>query len=186
MFVIEWHFIHWFWILCVCVCVCVCIYICVCVSINGFYSWITNMVMKIYENDVILLLKLVVVVCWNLYYWYCCSISIYWKKIYKNISNISAFKTSVYWVFNLFTTHCLRWVGWAVSSTPRPYLPQEKTQYPLYRRLVGPQGWSGQAENLAPLGFDPRTVQPVVIVWGDIMKSIWWKHQHCMRKITWL
>jgi len=37
-------------------------------------------------------------------------------------------------------------------------LPPVKTRYPLYRRPV----WTG-AENLAPtLGFDPRTVQPVV------------------------
>jgi len=28
-------------------------------------------------------------------------------------------------------------------------LPPGKTQYPLYRRLSGPQGWTG-GENLAP------------------------------------
>ena len=41
-------------------------------------------------------------------------------------------------------------------------LPPGKTRYPLYRRLGGPQGWSGRgAENLAPPpGFDPRSVQP--------------------------
>jgi len=33
--------------------------------------------------------------------------------------------------------------------------------YPLYRRLSWPEGRSGLAENLAPPGFDPRTVQPV-------------------------
>jgi hypothetical protein len=33
-------------------------------------------------------------------------------------------------------------------------LPLGKTQYPLYRRLVGPQGQSGQvAENLTPTGI---------------------------------
>jgi len=25
-----------------------------------------------------------------------------------------------------------------------------KTQYPFYRKLGGPQGWSGQSENLVP------------------------------------
>jgi hypothetical protein len=42
-------------------------------------------------------------------------------------------------------------------------LPPEKSRYPLYRRLGGPQGRSGQArKNLTPpTGFDPRTVQPV-------------------------
>jgi len=28
--------------------------------------------------------------------------------------------------------------------------PPGKTRYPLYRRLGGPQGWSGWEENLAP------------------------------------
>ena len=41
-------------------------------------------------------------------------------------------------------------------------LPPGKTRYPLYRRLGRPQGWSGRAENLAPPGFNPWTVQPVV------------------------
>ena len=37
-----------------------------------------------------------------------------------------------------------------------------KTRYPLYRRLGGPQGRSGQMRKIAPPpGFDPRTVQPV-------------------------
>jgi hypothetical protein len=41
-------------------------------------------------------------------------------------------------------------------------LPPGKTRYPLYRRLGGPQGQSGQVREISPpLGFDPRTVQPV-------------------------
>ena len=37
-----------------------------------------------------------------------------------------------------------------------------KTRYPLYRRLGGPQSRSGQVRKIPPpLGFDPRTVQPV-------------------------
>ena len=41
-------------------------------------------------------------------------------------------------------------------------LPPGKTRYPLYMRLGGPQGWSGQVQKISsPLGFDPRTVQPV-------------------------
>jgi hypothetical protein len=51
--------------------------------------------------------------------------------------------------------------GWVVSSTPQPHFTPGKTRYPLYRKLGGPQGQSGRAENLAPPGFDPRTVQPV-------------------------
>ena len=47
------------------------------------------------------------------------------------------------------------------AARPGRTLPSGKTQYPLYRRLGGPQGQYGRAENLAPPGFDPRTVQPV-------------------------
>ena len=48
------------------------------------------------------------------------------------------------------------------AARPRHTLPPGKTRYPLYRRLGGPQGRSERAENLAPPGFDPRTVQHVV------------------------
>jgi hypothetical protein len=41
-------------------------------------------------------------------------------------------------------------------------LPPGKTRYPLYRRLGGPQGRSGQVRKISPPpGFDSRTVQPV-------------------------
>ena len=40
-------------------------------------------------------------------------------------------------------------------------LPPEKTRYPLYRRLGGPQGWFGWVQKpSSPPGFDPWTVQP--------------------------
>ena len=39
-------------------------------------------------------------------------------------------------------------------------LPPGKTRYPLYRRLGGSQGRSGQGRKISPAsGFDPRTVQ---------------------------
>ena len=58
--------------------------------------------------------------------------------------------------------------GWVVSSTPRPYFTPGKDPVPIvYRRLGGPQGRSGRAENLAPPGFDPRNVQPVVSRYTD-------------------
>ena len=40
------------------------------------------------------------------------------------------------------------------SSAARPgrTLPPGKSRYPFYRRLVGPQGWSGRAENFVPTG----------------------------------
>ena len=43
-------------------------------------------------------------------------------------------------------------------------LPPEKTRYPLYRRLGGPQDRSGHVPKISPHppppGFDLRTVQP--------------------------
>ena len=48
------------------------------------------------------------------------------------------------------------------ASRPGCSLPPGKTRYPLYRRLGGPQGRSGQARKIShPAGFDLRTVQPV-------------------------
>ena len=41
-------------------------------------------------------------------------------------------------------------------------LPPGKTRYPMYRRLGGPQGPSGEASKISPApGFDSRTVYPV-------------------------
>ena len=51
--------------------------------------------------------------------------------------------------------------GWVVSSTPRHHFTPGKTRYPFYRRLGGPQGLSGRAENLVPTGIRSWTVQPV-------------------------
>ena len=36
------------------------------------------------------------------------------------------------------------------ATRPGCTLPLGKTRYPFYRRLGGPQGWSGRAENLVP------------------------------------
>jgi hypothetical protein len=53
------------------------------------------------------------------------------------------------------------WVGGQCHASAA--LPPGKTQYPLYRRLGGPQGQSGQVQKISlPLEFDPWTVQPVV------------------------
>jgi len=52
--------------------------------------------------------------------------------------------------------------GEGSASSPGRTLPPRKTRYPLYKRLGGPQGRSGQVRKiLPPPGFDPRTVQPV-------------------------
>jgi len=56
------------------------------------------------------------------------------------------------------------------GSTSRPgrYLPPGKTRYPLYKRLGGPQGQSGQVRKISPPPeFGPRTVQPVASRYTD-------------------
>jgi len=52
-------------------------------------------------------------------------------------------------------------MGVGVSPTPRPPLRPGKTRYPLYRRLGGPQGRSGRAENFVRTGIRSQTIQPV-------------------------
>ena len=53
-------------------------------------------------------------------------------------------------------------------SHPGRSLPPGKTRYPLYRRLGGPQGRSGQVRKISPPpGFDPRTFQPVASRYTD-------------------
>ena len=53
------------------------------------------------------------------------------------------------------------------AARPSRTLPPGKTRYPFYKRLGGPQGWSGQAENLVPTGIRSRTVQSVVSRYTD-------------------
>ena len=51
--------------------------------------------------------------------------------------------------------------------TPAALTPG-KTQYPLYRRLGGPQGRSGHVRKISPpTVFDPLTVQPVASRYTD-------------------
>jgi hypothetical protein len=50
---------------------------------------------------------------------------------------------------------------------PAALLPR-KTQYPLCRRLGGPQGRSGRVRKISPpLGFDPWIVQPLASRYTD-------------------
>ena len=49
-------------------------------------------------------------------------------------------------------TSALEGDEWSAAH-PAHLLPPGKTRYPLYRRLGGPRGQSGQAENLAPTGI---------------------------------
>jgi len=52
--------------------------------------------------------------------------------------------------------------GMGVHRHAPAALPPRKTQYPLFRKLGGPQGRFGEVRKILPQpGFDPRTVQPV-------------------------
>ena len=53
-------------------------------------------------------------------------------------------------------------VGEWSAARPGRTLPPGKTRYPFYRKLGGPQGRSGRAENLVPTGIRSRTVQSIV------------------------
>ena len=60
----------------------------------------------------------------------------------------------------LFLDRGTRGGEWS-AARPGRTLPPGKTRYPFYRRLSGPQGRSGQAENLVPTGIRSRTLQPL-------------------------
>jgi hypothetical protein len=67
----------------------------------------------------------------------------------------------------LFLDHCTR-RGEGSASLPGHSLPLGKTRYPLYRRLGGPQGQSGQLRKISsPPGFDPQAVQPIASRYTD-------------------
>ena len=63
-------------------------------------------------------------------------------------------------------TAALEGSEWSAARPDRT-LPPEKTPYPFYRRLGGPQGRSGRSENLVPTGIRSRTVQSVVSRYTD-------------------
>ena len=49
-----------------------------------------------------------------------------------------------------------------VSSTPRPYFTPGKDSIPIVQEVGWTPGPVWTAEKLAPTGFDPGTVQPIV------------------------
>ena len=63
---------------------------------------------------------------------------------------------------------------WSVAR-PSHTLPAGKNRYPFYRRLGGPQGRSGWAENLVASRIWSWTVQPVVSRYTN-----WATHSGCM------
>jgi len=53
------------------------------------------------------------------------------------------------------------------AARPGRTLPPGNNRYQFYRRLDGPQGRSGRAENLVLTGIRFRTVQPLVSRYTD-------------------
>jgi hypothetical protein len=67
---------------------------------------------------------------------------------------------------------------------PAALYPPGKKLYPLYRKLGGPQGRSGQVRKISsPPGFDPRTVQPVASRYTDWATRPG-QHRLCYIKLT--
>jgi len=61
-------------------------------------------------------------------------------------------------------------MGWVVNATPRPLYRRGKYWLPAvqYKRLGGPQGQSGRTCKISPpIGFDPRTLQPLTSRYTD-------------------
>jgi hypothetical protein len=57
--------------------------------------------------------------------------------------------------------------GWVVNSTPQPLFTPGKDPVPIVQEAGWASGPVWTAENLAPPGFDPRTVQPIVSRYTD-------------------
>ena len=63
------------------------------------------------------------------------------------------------------------------AACPSHTSPPGKTRYPFNRRLGGPQGRSGWAENLVPTGIQSRTTQPVVSRYNELATQP--SHSNC-------
>jgi len=63
-------------------------------------------------------------------------------------------------------TEALEGGEWS-AARPGRTLPPGKTRYLFYRRLGGPQGQSGRAEKVVPIGIRSRAVHPLVSRYTD-------------------
>ena len=82
-----------------------------------------------------------------------------------------------------------------VRGQPHAPAPQPpgKTWHPLYRRLGGPQGWSGCTENPVPTGIRSWTIQPIVSSYTNwatrptllVVHSAYLQHSKCVHLYMW-
>ena len=99
------------------------------------------------------------------------------RQIYTNAQKVKVTPWQAYvrtenrcrYSLDLFATLVLRGGGW---SAPCPAtLAPGKMQYPLYRNLDGPQGWSGQTmKNITPTDSIPRFIS-IPMVMHDKIKA---------------
>ena len=66
------------------------------------------------------------------------------------------------------------------AARPGRTLPPGKNRYPFYRRLGGPQGQSGRAENFVPIATRSRTVQPVA---QSLYRLSYRAHMFCLYEL---
>ena len=97
----------------------------------------------------------------------CSSLLIVCKVQALRLCTCRAARRGVEVQFYSFLTTALEGGEGSASRSGRS-LPPGKTRYPLYRRLGGPQGRSGQMRKISSQpGFDPRTFQPVASRYTD-------------------
>ena len=89
-----------------------------------------------------------------------------WKKVNWSLFRPGVAQRVGRGIALLFHDRGTRRGEWSAASPGRT-LPPVKTRYPFYRRLGGPQGRSGRAENLVSTGIRSRTLQPVVSRYTD-------------------
>jgi hypothetical protein len=58
-------------------------------------------------------------------------------------------------------------MGWVVNATPRPLYPQQRPGTHCIGGWVGRRTGLNGFGNSFPLGFDPRTVQPIASRYTD-------------------
>ena len=68
---------------------------------------------------------------------------------------------------------------WSAARPGRTLYP-EKNRYPFYRRLGGPQGRSGRAENLVPTGIRFRVVYRSQNIYGASSDIRWAEDVACV------
>jgi hypothetical protein len=84
--------------------------------------------------------------------------------------HVSRHRVGVQVQLNLQSTPALEGGRWSVPSTGR-FNPGKEILYPLYMRLIGPQGPGWVRKISTPPMFEPRTIQPVATRYTDAIPT---------------